>query len=356
MYLTELWEAAPTGASAIHHAKLVRDAFLLRAIIHAANELLRDAYSPTMPAEELLALAERKLFELSTSAVSARAVRQIGAVVSEVLSSIDGRIADGAALVGLSSGFPDLDVAIGGFRPGELIVVGARPSLGKTALSLNIAERVAAGGASVLFFSLEMPAEDIATRLLAMQSSVPMHRMSRPRELRDDDFGAIAQAASGMGAMPLYIDDLGDQTAARLASVSRQTCRRHATRLIVIDYLQLMRPENPRDNRNQQVGTLALRVKQMARSLSVPVILLSQLNRELETAARRPRLSDLRESGDIEAHADRVILLHREPNLSHDDPVWPVELLIAKNRNGPIGDVRLRYRRPVLRFESDVIV
>ncbi len=356
-YLVELWEAVPTGANATYHAQLVRDAALLRSLIHSANELLRDAHSPTMAADELLAQAERKLFALNADAGAGAEPRRVGDVARESLAAIDDRISSGESLAGLSTGYPDLDRVTGGLRGGELIVLGARPSLGKTALSLNITERAAEAGNPVLFFSLEMPARDITDRLLSMRSGVPMSKMSRARDLRPDDIDALSAAggAGGLGGLPLHIEDAPDATAARVAAVARRACRRSGVRLIVVDYLGLLRPENPKDNKTLQIGTLALRMKQMARSLDVPVILLSQLNRELEHANRRPRLADLRESGDIEAHADRVFLLHREQNLPTDDPVWPVDLIIAKNRNGPTGDVRLMYRRPVLRFENAAI-
>jgi replicative DNA helicase len=210
----------------------------------------------------------------------------------------------------------------------------------------------------VLFFSMEMPARQIAQRLLAMGSNVPMHRMARPRDLQPEDLDALVGTMSAegtVGRMPLHILDTPDLTPARIAAVSRRACRRLKVKLIVVDYLGLMRPENPRDNRAQQVGNMALRMKQMARALGVPVLLLAQLNRELEQANRRPRLSDLRESGEIEQHADRVLFLHRQQNLPGGDPVWPVELIVAKNRNGPTGDMNLSYVRPVLRFESAAV-
>jgi replicative DNA helicase len=357
-YLAELWEAVPTGVNATYHAKLVRDAATVRALIHAANEILRDAYDRTQPADELVALAERKLYALAMDAHGdATSARHVRDVAREALRDIDARIANGTGLSGLATGYADLDQTLGGMRPGELLVIGARPSLGKTALSLNIAERVARAGAPVLFVSLEMPARDIAERLLAMESGVSMHRLSRPRDLSRDDIDALVEAGSdrGIAGAPIYLDDAPDQTAARIASEARRAARRYGVRLVVVDYLQLMRPENPRDNRTQQVGASALRMKQMARGLGVPVILLSQLNRELEHQNRKPKLADLRESGDIEAHADRVILLHRENDLSANDVVWPIDLIVAKNRNGPTGDVRLAYRRPVLRFENSAV-
>ena len=164
-----------------------------------------------------------------------------------------------------------------------------------------------------------------------------------------------ASAATSLSALPLYIEDATDLTAARVAAVSRRACRRRGVRLVLVDYLAMLRPENPRDNQTQRIGTLALRMKNMARALGVPVILLAQLNREVEGANRKPQLSDLRDSGEIEQHADRVLLLHRDAGLSPDQPVWPIDICIRKNRNGPTGEVRLAYRRPTLRFENSAI-
>lgn len=224
--------------------------------------------------------------------------------------------------------------------------------MGKTALALNVATNVAVGGQAVLFFSLEMPCSQIGTRLVSMHTGVAMHTLSRPRMMTARDVEMVARQSSpaGLSGCPIYVEDTPDQPAARVAAVCRREVRRSGVALAVIDYLQLMRPENPRENRTQQVGALALRVKNMARDAGIPVILLSQLNRELEHAGRKPRLADLRESGDIEAHADRVLLLHRDNDLPKGDPVWPIEVVVAKNRNGPVGDVTLSYCRAVMRF------
>jgi len=355
-YLVEMWDSVPTGANVSYHAKLVRDAALFRSLIRAANEILRDAYSPASSADELIALAERRLFAIAADLSEDTEPRSVGDIARERLNALDERIASGDALSGLSTGYEDLDRFIGGLRPGELIVLGARLSLGKTAMSLNIAERVASSGVPTLFFSLEQSADDITDRMLSMESGVPMHRMSRPRDLDRDDIDALFNAThTGLAGMPLYIEDTPHLSAARVAAISRRQCRRRGVRLIVVDYLALLQPENMKDNQTLRIGTLALRMKNMARALNVPTILLCQLNREVEGANRAPRLSDLRDSGEIEQHADRVLLLHREPNLSPDDPIWPIEAIVAKNRNGPIGSVRLAYRRPCLRFENMAI-
>lgn len=354
-YLVDLWEAEPTGASAEYHAKLVRDAALVRRLIHTANEILRDAYDRTSEAEELIAQAERRILAIGESASSGDTIRVAADFLRDGLERIDQRIANGTQLGGLATGYAALDDLLGGMRPAELIVLAARPSVGKTALALNILSNVATEGTPVLFFSLEQPEADIADRLLSMGSGVPMSRFTRASTITSADAEALAGAAGpdSLGGCAIYLDDLSDQPAARIAAVCRRAVRQKGIQLVVVDYLQLMRHENPRDNRNIQVGTLALRMKNLARECGVPIILLSQLNREVENRGNgRPKLSDLRDSGDIEAHADRVILLHRTSDKPTEHDVLAIDVIVAKNRNGPIGDVTLDYRKAVLRFEK----
>lgn len=356
-FLAAIWDAVATGAAAVYHAGLVRDAHAMRQLIHAANEILQDANEPVGSASETVAAAERKLYALATSLTgSSSPVRSAAELVRGVCDEIDARVTSGATLAGLTTGYEDLDDKLGGLRPGELVVIGARPSLGKTALALNILSRISGGGQASLLFSLEMPARDIGFRLVAMSAGVEFRLLNRPRMMTSSQMESVARQSSpsGVSGCPIYVHDASDATAASLATVARQEVRRNATAVIAVDYLQLMRPENPKDNRATQVGTLALRMKQLARELDIPLILLSQLNRESESAGRRPQLSDLRESGDIEAHADRVLMLYRDPKLNDAEPVWPIEVLVRKNRNGPVGDVTLAYSRATMRFENFV--
>jgi replicative DNA helicase len=353
MYLTELWDAVPTGANAIYHAKLVREAAMVRGLIHLSNEALRDAYDRPGSAEELVAHAERQLFALSADANSIKGDPcSLSTAIRETMEDLDARIANGDAITGLSTGFVQLDDFTGGMQRGEQIVLAARPSVGKTALATSMMHRVAASGNAVLFFSLEMTRKEIATRLLSMQSGVPMHRMARPKDLGNDEIDKITKAQVVLSRLPIHIEDASDMTAAGVGAVTRRAIRRHGVRLVIVDYLELLTPENPRDSKANQIGLLAQRMKQLARAANVPVLLLAQLNREVEHGNRKPKLSDLRDSGEVEQHADRVLLLHREPNLSAKEPAWPIDVIVGKNRNGPIGEFPLMYLRPVLRFEN----
>jgi replicative DNA helicase len=355
--IVAFWESVPTGANAWYHAKVVREASDLRQLIHVANTISRDAYDRTGPAAELVARAEQLVFDIRDRRGDAHGPRVLAEVVREALEQIDRRA--GGELAGLATGYADLDAVLAGLRPGQLVVIGARPGGGKTAIGLNIAlnvaATVAAGGTPALFMSLEMPAVEIAGRVLAMGSGVPMHRFNKGVRLTPDEAGALnaVNGPGGIGAAPLYLDDRSDLTAAEIASTLRRAVRRRGIGLAVVDYLQLVHPENPKDNRTQQVGTVARRLKQAARQTGVPILCLCQLNREVENRnGGKPRLADLRESGEIEQHADAVILLHTPPGQADDSPVWTIDAVVAKNRNGPVSDVPLAYKRPLMRFEN----
>lgn len=351
------WDAVPTGANAWYHAKLVREAADMRRLIHAANVISRNAYDRTGPAAELVAQAEQLVFDIRDRRGDDAGPRALAACVRDALEQIDRRA--GGELAGLATGYPDLDAVLAGLRPGQLIVIGARPGGGKTAIGLNVAVNIAVaaseGGAPTLFLSLEMPAVEIAGRVLAMSSGVPMHRFNKGERLTPDEVRSLnaVNGPSGVGAAPLWIDDRCDLSAAEIASTLRRARRRHGIGLAVVDYLQLLTPENPKDNRVQQVGTAARRLKQVARQTGVPVVCLCQLNREVENRnGGKPRLSDLRESGEIEQHADAVVLLHTPAGQPDEQSVWQIDAVVAKNRNGPVSDVPLAYKRPLMRFEN----
>jgi replicative DNA helicase len=356
-FIAELWEETPTGANCSYYASLVRDAAINRRMIHIANEMIRDAHDRPQPADELLAKAERMLFELAIGSAKGTDLRSAREFLFSALTAIDTRIASGGALAGLSTGLIDLDEILGGLRPGQLVVIGARPSVGKTALAVTIGARVALAGTPALLFSMEMPEAEIANRLLSMGSGVPMSRFTRAVRLESEEIQRLAAAASpaGFGDCPIWLDDSSSPTAARIATVTRKAVRRHRVGLVLVDYLQLMQPENLSENRALQVGTMARRMKQLARDCNVPLILLSQLNRECENRGDgKPKLSDLRESGDIEAHADVVILLHRPTDQRSEASGQLIDALIRKNRNGPTGDVTLCFLLSVMRFENAI--
>lgn len=354
--LADLWTAAPTGANAEYHAGLVRECAAVRALIHASTEILRDAYDRTGPASELLARAERAVFAIAERQAGGRGDPVPASdLVREALARIDDRVA-GNSPPGTLTGYCDLDDVLGDLRGGQMVVIGARPGGGKTSLAACVAANVAGAGVPALFFSMEMPGSQIGERLVAMGSGVPLNRVARGRDFSADDCGRLAgvTAPGGLGTVPVFVDDAGDQSGASLLSAARRAVRRLGVGLVVVDYLQLLRPENPQENRTQQVGLMARRVKQLARECDVPVLCLCQLNRQAEQrgADHRPRLSDLRESGEIEAHADAVVMLAPQPDQDQGAAVWLIDAVVAKNRNGPTGDVTLAYRRACTRFEN----
>ena len=263
------------------------------------------------------------------------------------------------------SGFRDLDGMTYGFHPGQMIVLAARPSVGKTSLAMNFAEHaiIPNGGrqpTGVLVFSLEMTSADLAMRLICSRARVDMKRI-RDRVVSSQDQREIAQAVKELEQAPLWIDDASSATILDLRAKARRIDTKHRLGLIVIDYLQLLRGSDPRAPREQQIAEISRGVKGMAKELDVPVVVLSQLNRESERESRDPRLSDLRESGSIEQDADVVMILHRPKKRDEDDAVPDtgivgdvdqIKLIIAKQRNGPIGDVDLSFIRRYTRFEN----
>lgn len=352
-YLAELYDANPHAANVEYHAGLIREAALTRRVIHATNETLRDAYDRIAPADELLATAERRLFDLRTHDGGAGPVIA-RTLIRDAFARIDQRKEAGGGFNGLATGFPDLDAFLAGLKPGQLVILGARPGGGKTALALNVAANAAGAGAPALFFSMEMTKEEIGDRLLSMRSDVSLTRINRA-DLKPEHIEAITrqQHGDGAGTLRLWVDDTPNQPADRLAAVTRRAVTRHGVRLAVVDYLQLMKPDNTRANRNEQVGGMARRLKLLARECGIPVLCLCQLSRAVESRADpRPVLSDLRESGEIEQHADAVVFLSPAPQQSNEWEVWTIDVGVRKNRNGPTGDLQLCYRRPVLRFEN----
>ncbi|HYH69620.1 MAG TPA: DnaB-like helicase C-terminal domain-containing protein [Urbifossiella sp.] len=323
----------PLGA----HARRVRDLFKRRALIHAHRASLRDAEDGVASADELTAAAEQRLFNISSQEEGAAKLVPLSNLVRDALAAIDARLSGDGPPPGIETGYADLDEVLVGLRPGQLVAVGGRPSTHKTNLTTNIAVNAAAAGNPTVFLSLEMSSAEIAERLLAMGSGVPVKAFTGRTRLRDADAGRLAAVAGpdGLGQLPLHVYAGGDLTAAAVGSLLRVAIRKHGARLAVVDYLQLMQPENPKENRTLQVGLLTKRLKQLAQQLQIPIILLAQLNRESEKRTDpRPRLSDFRESGEIEAHADVALLTHIPPDQPDEQPVHDLEVIVAKNRNG----------------------
>jgi replicative DNA helicase len=355
-YLYELWDAAPTAANAEYYGQIVRDKGIVRALIHASNEILRDAYDQGQPADELLARAEREVLDIAEKGVTG-STSTLDEAIKLAFNRMDARARGGHADVsGIPTGYVDLDHLTAGLQNNELIILAARPSVGKTAMALNIIRHIVVEERIPVFFvSLEQARIELAERLLVCQARVNSHSL-RKGTLNGDENRRIIDAGSAFHDAKLFIDDTPSQTMLRIAANARRLKLRHGIRLIVIDYLQLIEPENRRDPRQEQVAQISRRLKFLARELEIPVIALAQVNRSSEDRQdHRPRLSDLRESGSIEQDADTVFMLHRPGKSDGGIEDNIIEIIVAKQRNGPTGEVTLSYLKQFMRYENHAI-
>jgi replicative DNA helicase len=352
-YLAELWDAAPTAANAEYYARIVRDKAIVRNLIHASTEVLRDAYDQAMPADELLEGAERKILDIAQMGITGQTYT-LSQALAEAYDRIDTRSQrDQMSISGLSTGFIDLDDKTAGLQNSELIIIAARPSVGKTAFALGLTRHIVVEENHPVFFvSLEQSRIELAERLLCSQARVDSHRL-RKGHLSSDDMQKLIQAGEVLRNARLFIDDTPGQGMLRIAANARRLKLRHKIKLVVVDYLQLIEPDNRRDSRQEQVANISRRLKFLARELQIPVVALAQVNRSSEDRQdHRPRLADLRESGSIEQDADTVMLLHRPEMYEPGQHEGTVEVIIGKQRNGPTGEITLTYLKQFMRFEN----
>lgn len=350
-YLQELWEYAPTAANAMFYANIVREKFLLRRMIHACNEVLRDAYSPTGAVDDLIADAQRQILAIGNE-VRASDNHKLADVIIEVHQEIDRNARSPGGVVGVPTGLIDVDMMTGGFRKGELIILAARPSVGKSAMAGNIARHAASEGFATLVVSLEMPRVEWVSRWICGDAKVDSHTL-RSGRLSRDQVERIQVASADLSPLPIWINDTPTQKTRNIMSAARRLKSKEGLSLIVVDYLQLIDAEDRRVTRNEQVSAMSRALKLMARELELPVICLSQLSRGPEQREnKRPRLSDLRDSGAIEQDADAVLMLYREKESVATDDVEIIEVIVEKQRNGPLGKVPLTFRKATMRFEN----
>lgn len=356
-YLADLWQKVPTGANAEYHAKIVRDNAMIRSLIHSGNEILRDAYDRTHSADELVAAAERRIMDIAKAGMIGE-TKTLKDAVQEAMERLDSRLGkENLELSGIPTGYVELDNITAGLQRSELVIIAARPSVGKTAFALNLVRHVILEeDLPVLFFSLEMSRIELAERLLCCQSRVDSHRV-RKGHLNSEDIQKLMDANDVLRKARLYIDDVPQRNMLQIAATARRLNKREekrgGLRLIVIDYLQLIEPENRRDPRQEQVAQISRRLKFLARELNIPVIALAQVNRASEDRQdHKPRLSDLRESGSIEQDADTCMMLHRPGKFDGTQEDNILEVIIAKQRNGPTGDITLTYIKQYMRYEN----
>lgn len=354
-FITHLSNISPSAANATYYAKIVKDKALLRNLINAASDIADSAFAGSDDIVNLLDNAERKVLAISASHDTGSAV-PVKSLLKEAIGRIEMAYEAKGGLTGLPSGFDDLDRLTSGLQPSDLILLAARPSMGKTALTLNLAANVALRKKkSVAFFSLEMSSIQLLMRLISSESGVDSKQIQRG-DVSPDEWAAIMGACDNLYNAPLYIDDNSNINVAELRSRARRIQSEHGLDLIIIDYLQLMqgRHTGSNDNRQQEVADISRSLKSLARELKVPVIALSQLSRSVENRQiKRPMLSDLRESGSLEQDADIVMFLYREDYYVKDTENQNItELIVAKHRNGPVDTVRLFFDKEITRFRN----
>jgi len=356
-YLARVFQSVPNYAHAAYYSQIVREKATYRSLIDAATEILRDAYHESTEAKHLLSQAEERIFSILDSR-STSAVTTIREILHDAMDRMEARMKGEHTLGGVETGFADLDQLTGGLHNSELIVLAARPSMGKTALAMNIAEHVAMQlHLPTLFVSLEMSSLELADRLLCSAARVNGHRL-RNGTISNDDRARLIEKASQLSTASLFVDDSPARTVTEITAAARRIRRREGRLgLLVIDYLQLIEPDNAKDPRQEQVARIARRLKGIARELDVPVLCIAQLNRQAEDSKdHRPRLSHLRESGAIEQDADVVMFVHREEYYRRGEEqqqfAGQAEVILAKQRNGPVGEVELVWRKDFTRFED----
>jgi replicative DNA helicase len=355
-YLLEVANSVPSAASATHYARLVKEKSVIRQLIAAAGGILQDAYSMPDEPQEVLNTAESRIFSIAQQSEQ-RHAESLEQLLNDAIEQIEKN--EGRVITGVATGFTDLDEITSGFQPGEMIIVAARPSMGKTALALNIAENMVMSGTPVGMFSLEMSRQQLVQRLLSSRAAVSGHKLRR-NMLSESDMQAIIRACDELMQSPFYIDDTPSLSIMQLRAKARRLKQSHDIGAVIIDYMQLMTSGKRAESRQQEVSEISRGIKALARELNVPVICLSQLNRAAEQReGHRPRLSDLRESGSIEQDADVVTMLHRETYYHINDPDWMAEnedkhslaeLIVAKQRNGPTAAIKLTWESKCTRF------
>jgi replicative DNA helicase len=349
-YLGAILGTVADASQGAHFAGVVREKYMLRQLIAASNDILRAAYGPHERADLVLENAEKRIFRIAENKVGQSMVRMED-VLNEVFAAIENKDRRG-----LETGFFDLDEMLNGLQKGEMIIVAARPSMGKTALAMNIVEYIAADTQKpCAVFSLEMSKQQLAQRMLCSRGAIDAHKLRRGM-LQAQEYQKLASVVGELAKAPIWVDDSASLTPLELRAKARRLKMQHDIQCVMIDYMQLMDNPGP-ENRQQQITEISRAIKSVARELNVPVIALSQLNRMSEGRdGHRPRMSDLRESGSIEQDADVVMLLHREDYYKMSEPDYQpdniAELIIAKQRNGPTGTVKLTFMNRTTRFEN----
>jgi replicative DNA helicase len=358
-FLSKLLDAVPTAANIEYHARIVREKAVLRRLIEASTAIIQETYEAQGEVEEILDRAEQRIFQVAQQQ-DRKGFVWIKELLWPAMEQIELMSANSSSITGVPTGFHDLDELTAGFQKGDLIIVAARPSMGKTAFTLNIAQHAAiAAKKAVAFFSLEMSKESLVQRLLTSEARVDAGRV-RTGRLRDDDYPRLAVAAGLLNTAPVYIDDTAGISILEMrAKARRLKSDRPDLAMIIVDYLQLMTGGGKTENRQQEVSEISRGLKALAKELEVPVVALSQLSRAVESRPdKRPMMSDLRESGAIEQDADVIMFLYRPeyyfgPTDKEGNSLEGLaEVIIGKQRNGATGTVKMVFQKEFTRFEN----
>lgn len=356
-YLVGLSESTPTAAYADYYGRIVAEKWTLRKLIQATGEAMRMAYDEVGSIEDILDSAGRMVLEVATQGAQSE-FQTMRELVHQTFEHIQQLYENQGMADGVRTGFRELDSLIGGMTKGSLIIIAARPSMGKTAAALSIAQNAALrDGVGVAVFSLEMPSVQLVTRMMCSEARIDMNRL-RQGQLTDRDFQRLVDVAGRIAEAPILIDDTSDMTLMELRSRARRLATQQKLGLIVIDYLQLMSgpnaSRNAGENRQQEIAQISRGLKGLARELNLPVIALSQLSRAVEARPnKRPMLSDLRESGSIEQDADLVMFIYRDEYYNpHSEKAGIAEIIVGKQRNGPTGTAELQFHAQHVRFND----
>ncbi|MBI4432215.1 MAG: replicative DNA helicase [Candidatus Omnitrophica bacterium] len=356
-YLAYLTTIVPTAANVAHYAKIVKEKYILRHLIQQATQIVSDSYDATQDVEGLLDRAEKVIFDISGQKFSGGIV-PLKDIVRNQIETIDRLYQRKEHITGIATGFHEFDTQTAGLQPSDLVIVAARPSMGKSAFVTCIAEHAGVIlKTPVAIFSLEMSKEQLIQRMLCSRARVNAHKV-RTGFLAQSDWPNLTSAAAKLSEAPMYIDDTPGISVLELKAKARRLKSQYGIKLLILDYLQLMKGSGPAENRQQEISEISRSLKELAREIHVPVIAVSQLSRAVESRTdHRPQLSDLRESGAIEQDSDVVVLLLREEYYNPtEENRGQAEVIIAKQRNGPVGSLKLAFIHEYTRFENMELV
>ena len=352
-YLIDVIDSVPTAANVEVYANIVFEKALLRGLIQTSSEIIKDSFDPGSEVFQVIDEAQRKISDISKLGVKDNFI-PIKDAVNVVFEQIQNSGDSDESLIGISTGYPDLDKLSSGFQPGDLIILAARPSTGKTCLALNFAQKIAIQKKqAVAIFSCEMPSEQLAMRLLCSEAKIDSSRL-RTANIKDHEYRDLNQAFGKLSEAPIYIDDTPNISPLELRAKCRRLQNEVDVKFIVIDYMQLLKSSKKKvESRYHEVSEIVREVKAFAKESKLPILALSQLSRDIEKRQdKRPLLSDLRESGEIEQTADLIMFLHRPEDYEAAEEFSNIDLIIAKHRNGPTGVVNLGFRKHISTFVS----